>query len=116
MLKRITRIMASLMVVAMLLMACGCSANSEIRASGLADDVVATAGTYEIPYENLYFLTQNQIADMKAVYGENVFDDPAKVAELKAFVEKNLFGYTEAMIMVGKDYGIEVDETTLAGE
>jgi hypothetical protein len=114
MLKRITRIMASLMVVAMLLMACGCSANSEIRASGLADDVVATAGTYEIPYENLYFLAQNQIADMKAVYGENVFDDPAKVAELKAFVEKNLFGYTEAMIMVGKDYGIEVDDDGIA--
>ena len=112
--KKITRLTVLLLTVALLLSACGCSVNSELRADSLANDTVATVGDYEIPYENLYFLAMNRIAEMKAVYGETVFDDPVKVEELKRFVAENLFGYTEAMILVGRDYGIEIDDSDIA--
>ena len=107
--KKITRLIAVALLLATLLTAGGCGINVELMSNSEADDIVATVGDVEIPYENYYFLAMNQIADMKAVYGENVFDDPEKVQELKDFVAENLFGYTEAMILVGREYGLELD-------
>ena len=114
--RKFLRYFAPVMLMALLLSLGGCAANGELRANAKADNTVAVVGDYEIPYENLYFLAMNQIADMKAVYGEAVFDDPAKVAELKTFVAENLFSYTEAMILVGLDYGIDVEGGDLADE
>ncbi|MBR6726564.1 MAG: hypothetical protein IKM08_00080 [Clostridia bacterium] len=109
MMKRITRPFCVLLLLLLLVSTCGCGINAELMASADADNTVAIAGDLEIPYENYYFLAMNQMADMKAVYGEDVFNDPQRVEELKSFVAENLFGYTEAMILVGRDYGLSLD-------
>ena len=111
--KTILRTVALLLTFILLFSLVGCAANSELRANMRADNTVATVGDYEIPYETLYYLTMNQISDMKLIYGENVFDDPARVEELKSFVAENLFSYTDAMILVGREYGIEVEDSDI---
>ena len=111
--KTILRAVALLLTFILLFSLVGCTANSELRANLRADNTVATVGDYEIPYETLYYLAMNQISDMKAIHGENVFDDPARVEELKSFVADNLFSYTDAMILVGRDYGIELDDSDI---
>ena len=108
------RLTVLFLILALLLAASGCSANSELSAGSEAKEIVAVAGDYEIPYETLYYITMNKIADMKSFYGKDVFNDPAKVEELKTFVSENLFGYTEAMILVGRDYGIALDDSDIA--
>ena len=109
-----TRLTVLFLILALLLAASGCTANSELSAGSEAEEIVAVAGDYEIPYETLYYITMNKIADMKSFYGKDVFNDPAKVEELKKFVSENLFGYTEAMILVGRDYGVALDDSDIA--
>ena len=55
---------------------------------------VATCNGYNIPYEELYFLTMFYKDSLAATYGEDIWDDPATAeqyrAELEALVSENL--------------------------
>lgn len=107
--KKITRPIVIFLLLALLLSASGCGINAELMSNAEADNVVATVGDLEIPYESYYFLAMNRMTELKAAYGNDYFNDPAHVEELKAFVADNLFGYTEAMILVGREYGLYLD-------
>ena len=113
--KKIIKYVALLLTLVMLLSLCACS-SGVAKASLRAGKTVARAGGTDIPYETLYFLAMNQIADMKAVYGEKVFEDPARVQELKDFVYGNLFGHTEAMVLIGAEYGLDLSKGSLADQ
>lgn len=107
--KHRSRRIACLLLCCLLLFVSGCSAARPARPTARADKAVATAGNMEIPYENLYYVTMTRIAELKRNYGEDVLNDPAQVEELKTFVWKNLVTRAEALIDLGKEYGLDVD-------
>lgn len=112
--KYILRVVAMLLLCAMLFLMCGCSAARRVRPSSRANKTVATAGELEIPYENLYYVTMTRIAELKRVYGEDVLNDPARQAELKDFVWKNLVTASDALIDLAGEYGLYVDKGEIA--
>ncbi len=112
--KYILRTVSFILLCAMLLLTCGCAAARPARPSARANKTVAMAGDMEIPYENLYYVTNTRIAELKRVYGDDVLSDPAKAEELKTFVWQNLVTRAEALIDIGADYGLRVDEGEIA--
>lgn len=112
--KYIRRCVALLLVGVMLFSFGGCSAARRARPSARANKTVATAGGMEIPYENLYYITMTRIAELKRVYGEDVLSDPAKQEELEAFVWETLVSRAEALMAIGQDYGLSVEEGEIA--
>ena len=112
--KYILRGLVCLLLCAAMLFVSGCSAARVARPSAKANKAVATAGNMEIPYENLYYVTMTRIAELKRTYGEDVLNDPAQVEALKTFVWQNLVTRAEALIDLGREYGLEVDEGEIA--
>lgn len=112
--KHILRALAMVLACVMLLSVCGCSAARKARPTARANKTVATAGGMDIPYENLYYVTMTRMAELKRVYGEDVLNDPAKQEELKTFVWQNLVTRAEALIAIGQEYGLYVDEGEIA--
>lgn len=110
----IRTLLALLLVVVMAVNFASCAAASPVHASPRATKVVARAGDVEILYEELYFITMNKIAEMKAAHGEVVFADPARVTELKSFVKGSLLTEETALISLGYEYGIDVHEGDVA--
>ena len=112
--KSFGRALALLLALMMLLSLAGCSTSSPIRASARSKRVIATADGYEIAYENLYYLVNTRIAEMKAVHGENVFDDAAQRDALVAFVKENLVTRHEALLALAASYGIDHEKGDIA--
>ncbi len=84
-------LMAALIVGAVVLVICNWEDYQQ-----LAEDrkVVATCNGYEIPYEELRFVTMFYKASLEDKYGEGIWDDPATAEkyrpELEELVEENL--------------------------
>ena len=112
--KTLLRVLTLLCVLTLLLSLCSCAAARTVHASSRAGRTVAKAGELDIPYENLYYLAMNRIAELKAEHGEDVLSDPARVEELKAFVWDNLFTEREALLSLAADYGLSVDSGEIA--
>lgn len=107
------RVGAWLLLCGLLLALGGCAATRTVRPSGNANKVVATAGDVEILYDELYYLAMSRIAELKEQHGEQALSDPAVAAELKSFVEENLLTRNHALVLVAKDFGIEIDKGEL---
>lgn len=113
--KRMTRILAFLLAVMLLLISLtSCSAASPVYASPRAKRVVATVGDVEILYEELYFITMHYIEELKRAYGENALDDQARRDELDAFVWASLVSRETALISLGYEYGLDVHKGDIA--
>ena len=112
--KHILRAVALLLLCAVLLLTCSCAASRRARPNSRANKTVATAGELEIPYENLYYVAMTRIAELKRVYGEDALKDPARQAELKEFVWKNLLTVSDALIDLAREYDLYVDEGEIA--
>ena len=110
------RSIACLLLCCVLFMLGGCAAAREARPSRNANKVVATAGGLDIFYDELYYLAMSRIAELKEQYGEAALSDAAVMAELEGFVQDNLLTRNHALILVGKDLGIEIDEGELGDE
>ena len=106
--KRICRVTALLLLAVMLLSLCGCSAARTVRPNARANRVVATAGELEITYDTLYYITMTRIQELKRVHGEDVLNDPVAREELKAFVKAQLFGKSEALLLLAAENGISI--------
>ena len=104
------RTAAFLLLAVMLCTLVGCSAARTMRASSNARKVVATAGDIEILYDELYYLTNTRIAELKEVYGEDVLDSDEARAELVEFVWSNLLTREHALRAVGAEYDIYVNK------
>ena len=57
---------------------------------------------------------RKRIAELKRVYGEDALNDPARQAELKEFVWKNLLTVSDALIDLAREYDLYVDEGEIA--
>ncbi len=113
--KRMTRILAFLLAVMLLLISLtSCSAASPVYASPRAKKVVATVGDVEILYEELYFITMHYIEELKRTYGENALDDQARRDDLDAFVWASLVSRETALISLGYEYGLDVHKGDIA--
>lgn len=113
--KRISRSVAALLAgVLLLLTLTSCAASRPVYASPRATKAVATVGDVEILYEELYFITMNYIGELKLTYGENALEDEAHRAELERFVWENLRSRDAALISLGREYGLDVFEGTIA--
>jgi|GEM_PF-1602196 len=107
--KKRWRVLAFALVLFTLLTFCGCSAAREARPSSRANKVVAMAGELEITYDTLYYITMTRIAELKRA-DENALTTPEQQAALKAFVMGRLLTRSEALRLIGRDYGLEVDK------
>ena len=108
------RMAAFLLLAVMLCTLVGCSAARTMRASSNAKKVVATAGDIEILYDELYYLTNTRIAELKEVYGEDALDGEEAKAELVEFVWANLLTREHALRAVGAEYDVYVDKGEVA--
>ena len=106
------RVSALLLACLCLLSLVGCAGG--VRASSNAKKVVATAGNVEITYDELYYLANTRIKELKDFYGEQALQDPARRADLEEFVWDNLLGRSHAMISLGLDYGVDVERGEIA--
>ena len=110
--KILLRAVGAMLAVLMLFGMTGCSASRKVRASTRAGRVVATAGDFDILYENLYYLAMNQIAAMKQL-DENAFADGEGLAELQEFLDENLLTRSDALLALGEEYGLDPDKGEL---
>ena len=73
---------------------------------------VATCNGYEIPYEELYFVTMFYKDSLELTYGEGIWDDPATAeqyrAELEALVSENL-AQNYLVLSACRNLGIKTD-------
>lgn len=111
--KKILHVSALILIAAMLFSFCGCSAARKARPNSRADKIVATAGNVEIPYENLYYIAMTRIKELTAD-DEHALDSAEAQAELREFVLENLLTATQALISLGYDYDLRVDEGEIA--
>ena len=107
--RRLSRYLAPLLAILLLFSLVGCGAARRVRPSANANKTVARVGELKIPYDELYYLANSHIADLKAERGENALDDPAVRAELETFVKSHLLTETQALLLLAKERGIEVD-------
>ena len=112
--KQILRLCALLLALVMAVSLCGCSASGAMRPTALANKVVAKAGDVDITYDSLYYVTMTRIRELKTVYGEDALSDPQRRAELDTFVKQNLLTRAEALISVGRDYGLDIEKGDIA--
>ena len=112
--KMLLRVPALLLALVLIVSLCSCSPSRKLHASTRATRAVARAGEIEIPYERLYYVAMNRIAEMKATYGEDVFSDPARVQELEDFVRANLLTKSEVLMEIGQEYGLDVERGEIA--
>lgn len=112
--KRICRVLCLALVFAMLLtVLCACSPARKLRPNSRANRVVAKVGELEITYDMLYYVTMNRIADLKSA-DPNALSTPEQQAELKEFVKAALLTPDTAMLLLAKQYGLEVDRGVIA--
>ncbi len=104
------RIVCLLLLAVLLLSLVGCSSARTLRASSKAKKVVATAGDVEIFYDELYYLTNTRIAELKEVYGEHALDSDQAKVELAEFVWSNLLTREHALCAVGAEYDVYADK------
>ncbi len=104
------RVVCLLLLAVLLLSLVGCSSARTLRASANAKKVVATAGDVEIFYDELYYLTNTRIAELKEVYGDDVLDSDEAKAELVEFVWSNLLTREHALLAVGAEYDVYADK------
>ncbi len=103
-----------LCAIALSLSLVGCAASRPLHASPRAKKVVAKAGNVDILYDELYYLANTRIAELKEAYGDDVLDDPEVLEELERFVwEENLLTREHALISLGLDYGLEIGKGEL---
>ncbi len=95
--KIITIVISAVLAVAIVagVVAAIAMANAEkYRQYAAERKTVATCNGYDIPYEELYFVTMFYKDSMEETYGEGIWDDPATAeqyrAELEAMVAENL--------------------------
>lgn len=108
-----SRLLALALTLLLLLSFAGC-ATVGARPSANARRVVATAGEIEITYDELYYLANSRIRDLKAEHGEDALSDPAVMAELESFVRENLFARSHVLIALAEEYGISMDRGDIA--
>ncbi len=111
---KIMRAVALLLVTVLLLSFCSCSAARKARPNSRANKVVATAGELEITYDMLYYVTMTRIAELKRTYGDDVLNDPAQREALKTFVTEHLFTRSEALLLLAKEYGVDIGSGEIA--
>ena len=107
------RFAACLLALLTLLVFAGCSSVG-MRPSSNARRVVATAGDIEITYDELYYLANSRIRDLKAEHGEEALEDPAVLEDLKAFVMENLYTRAQVLLAIGEEYGVRIDRGEIA--
>lgn len=107
--RRILRYIAPLLAISLLFSLAGCSAARRVRPSANANKTVARVGDLEITYDELYYLANSHIADLKAERGEDALADPAVRAELETFVKSHLCTETQAILLLAKERGIGID-------
>jgi hypothetical protein len=112
--KKLLRLCAMLLALVMTASFCGCSTSGTVRPTALANKVVAKAGDIDITYDSLYYVTMTRIKELKIVYGEDALSDPQRRAELDTFVKENLFTRAEALISIGRDYGLDIEKGDIA--
>jgi len=112
--KTLLRTVTLLCISALLLCLCSCSPSRKLHASARADRAVVETGGIEIPYENLYYIAMQRIAELKATHGDAALSDAALVAELETFVWESLLTEREALLSLAADYGIAVDSGDIA--
>ena len=107
--KRLFRILCGLLTLVLVaLSTVSCSASRPVYASPRAAKTVARAGEVEILYEELYFITQNYIKELKITYGEDALADEAVRRELEDFVWSKLLTEETALVSLGYKYGLDV--------
>ena len=111
---RLTLRISLLLLTALLLFSfVGCSGMAA-RPSSNAKRVVATAGNVEITYDELYYLANTRIEEIREEQGEDALSDPAVLAELESFVRQNLCTRTHFLLALAAEYDIYIDEGELA--
>ncbi len=116
--RRIAIIVACSLVVALLITVVAVTiANwDEYRQLARDRDVVAECNGYEIPYEELRFVTMLYKSELEVTYGEGIWDDPATAeahrAELEALVEKNLI-QNYIVLAACDELGIQTESKTI---
>ncbi len=84
----------------------------------LAEDrkTVAVCNGYEIPYEELKFVTTYYRSQLASVYGEKIWDDPATAeqhrTELEKLVKENL-NQNYVVLSACKQLGIDTESSTM---
>ena len=111
--KFLGRLLAILLLVAMLFSLGGCAASS-VRASSNAEKVVGTAGEIEILYDEYYYLAMTRIRQLKVEFGEDALSDPAVREKLNTFVSENLLTESHALLALGLSYGLDVGKGDIA--
>lgn len=115
--KLIARFAALTLALCLLFLFVGCGSPArKVRATRIAEKVVAKAGNVEILYEELYYLVMNEMRAQKELYGETIYENAAEREALAAFVAQNLCTRSHALISVGYDYGVSVDKDDIADE
>jgi len=111
--KKYWRVLALSLVLVTLLTLCSCSASREARPTNRANKVVATVDELDITYDTLYYITMTRIAELKRA-DENALSTPEQREELAAFVKEHLLTRSEALILIGKENGLEIDKGVIA--
>ncbi len=79
-------------------------------------ETVAVCNGYEIPYEELKFVTTYYKSQLAAVYGEKIWDDPATAeahrAELEKLVKENL-NQNYVVLSACKQLGIDTEKKSI---
>ena len=112
--KKLLRACALLLALVMGLSLCGCAASGTLRPTARANKVVARAGEIEITYDSLYYVAMTRIKELKAAYGEDALSDPTRRAELDTFVRENLLTRADALIAIGREYGLDIEKGDIA--
>ena len=105
---------ALLLALACLISLISCGASRPVHASPRASRVVAEVGDVEILYEELYFITQRTIGELKLTYGDNALESEAVRAELESFVWASLCSREAALISLGHEYGFDIYKGEIA--
>lgn len=111
--KILLRVCAFLALLAALLSLGGCAMRT-VRPSSNAEKVVATAGGIDILYDEYYYLAMTRIRQLKVEFGEDALSDPAVCEKLRKFVAENLLTESHALIALGRTYGIDIEEGSIA--
>ena len=73
---------------------------------------VGTCGSFDIPYDELRFVTLYYRAELEARYGEGIWDDPATADRYRAELEKSVISNLNesyAILTICNSYGIDPD-------
>ncbi len=96
---------AVLLLAVTLLTVAGCSA---VAPTPRANQVVAKAGNVKILYDELYYIANNGLAQMRADAGDTPLEESVLREKLTAFVWENLLTKEVALRSIGYDYDIDV--------